>query len=94
MARLVLDAAVLRDEMVLKYEWPADRKSVRWSLVSSALLKSLEGVYTLTPKEIWNRRHLRAVGGPDDSDDRVTQAQGRASTHRHRAQGLKKRVEG
>lgn len=50
-ARLVLDAAVLRDEMVLKYEWPADRKSVRWSLVSSALLKSLEGVYTLTPKE-------------------------------------------
>ena len=50
LARLVLDAAVLRDTMVLKYEWPADRASVRWSLVSSGLLKSLDGVYTLTPK--------------------------------------------
>ena len=50
LARLVLDAAVLSDTMVLKYDWPADRRSVRWSLVDSALLKSLEGVYTCTPK--------------------------------------------
>lgn len=49
-ARLVLDAAVLKDTMVLQYEWPADRKSVRWSLVSSALLKALDGAYVLTPK--------------------------------------------
>jgi ribosome-associated toxin RatA of RatAB toxin-antitoxin module len=49
-ARLVLDAAVLRDTMVLAYEWPADRRSVRWSLVSSSLLKSLEGAYRLAPK--------------------------------------------
>lgn len=49
-ARLVLDAAVLRDTMVLKYDWPTDRKSVRWSLVSSGLLKALEGAYMLTPK--------------------------------------------
>ena len=49
-ASLVLDAAVLRDTMVLRYEWPADRASVRWSLVSSGLLKSLDGVYILTPK--------------------------------------------
>lgn len=49
-ARLVLEAAVLKDTMVLKYQWPADRQSVRWSLVSSALLKSLEGAYRLTPK--------------------------------------------
>lgn len=49
-ARLVLDAAVLRDTMVLKYEWPADRTSVRWSLVSSGLLKALDGEYTLMPK--------------------------------------------
>ena len=48
-ARLVLDAAVLRDTMVLRYEWPQDRSSVRWSLVSSSLLKALDGVYTLTP---------------------------------------------
>ena len=48
-ARLVLDAAVLRDTMVLRYEWPPDRGSVRWSLVSSSLLKALDGAYTLTP---------------------------------------------
>lgn len=48
-ARLVLDAAVLKDTMVLSYEWPADRKSVTWSLVSSSLLKSLNGTYRLSP---------------------------------------------
>lgn len=48
-ARLVLDAAVLRDTMVLKYVWPSDRRSVSWSLVSSSLLKSLDGSYRLTP---------------------------------------------
>lgn len=49
-ARLVLEAAVLKDTMVIAYEWPADRRSVRWSLVSSTLLKALDGVYILTPK--------------------------------------------
>lgn len=49
LARLVLEAAVLKDTMVLKYEWPADRQSVRWSLVSSALLRALDGAYRLTP---------------------------------------------
>lgn len=49
-ARLVLDAAVLKDTMVLEYEWPADRKSVRWWLVSSSLLKALDGVYRLVPR--------------------------------------------
>jgi ribosome-associated toxin RatA of RatAB toxin-antitoxin module len=49
-ARLVLDAAVLKDTMVLAYEWPADRRSVTWTLVSSSLLKSLEGAYRLVPK--------------------------------------------
>jgi ribosome-associated toxin RatA of RatAB toxin-antitoxin module len=48
-ARLVLEAVVLKDTMVIAYEWPADRQSVRWSLVSSTLLKSLDGVYLLTP---------------------------------------------
>jgi hypothetical protein len=36
--------------MVLSYDWPADHKSVKWSLVSSSLLKSLDGVYRLSPK--------------------------------------------
>jgi ribosome-associated toxin RatA of RatAB toxin-antitoxin module len=49
-ARLVLDAAVLRDTMVLAYVWPADRTSVTWTLVESSLLKSLEGAYRLAPK--------------------------------------------
>ena len=49
LARLVLEAAVLSDTMVLAYDWPPDRRSVRWSLVSSTLLKALDGAYTLTP---------------------------------------------
>lgn len=49
-ARLVLDATVLKDTMVLAYEWPADRKSVTWTLVSSSLLRSLQGAYRLSPK--------------------------------------------
>ena len=48
-ARLVLEAAVLRDTMVLAYDWPPDRESVRWSMVSSTLLKALDGAYRLTP---------------------------------------------
>ena len=49
-ARLVLDAAVLKDTMVLSYVWPADRTSVTWTLVSSSLLRALEGAYRLVPK--------------------------------------------
>jgi ribosome-associated toxin RatA of RatAB toxin-antitoxin module len=48
-ARLLLEAAVLKDTMVLSYEWSDDRQSVRWSLVSSSLLKALDGAYTLRP---------------------------------------------
>jgi ribosome-associated toxin RatA of RatAB toxin-antitoxin module len=49
-ARLVLDTTVLKDTLVLSYEWPKDRGSVRWSLVSSSLLRSLDGVYRLASK--------------------------------------------
>ena len=50
-ARLVLDAAVLKDTMVLAYDWKqADRGSVKWTLVSSSLLKALDGAYRLSPK--------------------------------------------
>lgn len=49
-ARLVLDAAVLKDTMVLEYVWPSDRTSVTWTLVSSSLLRSLNGAYRLSPK--------------------------------------------
>lgn len=49
-ARFVLDAAVLKDTMVFDYTWSKDRRSVRWSLVSSSLLKALDGEYRLSPK--------------------------------------------
>lgn len=49
-ARLVLDAGVLKDEQVLAYEWAAGGRKVSWSLVESALLRSLEGTYLLAPK--------------------------------------------
>jgi ribosome-associated toxin RatA of RatAB toxin-antitoxin module len=49
-ARLLLDATVLKDTMVLSYDWPPDHKSVRWHLVSSSLLRSLNGAYRLSPK--------------------------------------------
>jgi ribosome-associated toxin RatA of RatAB toxin-antitoxin module len=49
-ARLVLDTSVLKDTLVLSYEWPKDRKSVQWSLVSSSLLRSMDGVYRLVSK--------------------------------------------
>lgn len=49
-ARMVLDAAVLKDTMVLEYDWSDDGKSVRWWLVSSSLLKALDGEYRLAPK--------------------------------------------
>ena len=48
-ARLVLDTTILKDTLVLSYVWPKDRGSVRWSLVSSSLLKALDGVYRLAP---------------------------------------------
>jgi ribosome-associated toxin RatA of RatAB toxin-antitoxin module len=49
-ARMVLDATVLKDTLVFSYDWPDDRRSVRWSLVSSSLLKALDGQYRLSPK--------------------------------------------
>jgi ribosome-associated toxin RatA of RatAB toxin-antitoxin module len=33
-ARLVLDTSVLKDTLVLSYDWPKDHESVRWKLVS------------------------------------------------------------
>ncbi|MGH3554208.1 MAG: SRPBCC family protein [Mycobacterium sp.] len=49
-ARMVLDTTVLKDTLVFSYDWPADHGSVRWSLVSSSLLRSLDGAYLLTSK--------------------------------------------
>ena len=48
--RFVMDAGVIKDTLVMSYQWPADRHSLSWTLVSSSLLRSLEGSYRLAPK--------------------------------------------
>lgn len=48
--RFVMDAGVIKDTLVMAYEWPKDRKSLSWTLVSSSLLRSLDGSYRLAPK--------------------------------------------
>ncbi|WTW94488.1 SRPBCC family protein [Streptomycetaceae bacterium NBC_01309] len=48
--RFVLDAAAIKDEHVLAYTWDGDRE-VRWTLVTSQMLKSLDGTYALEPLE-------------------------------------------
>jgi ribosome-associated toxin RatA of RatAB toxin-antitoxin module len=47
--RFVMDAGVIKDTMVMSYRWPADHNSLSWTLVSSSLLRALEGSYRLTP---------------------------------------------
>ncbi len=49
-ARFVMDAGVIKDTLVMSYQWPADRHSLSWTLVSSSLLRALEGSYRLAPK--------------------------------------------
>lgn len=49
-ARLVLEAPMLSDTMVLEYRWPPEGTSVLWSMKSSTLLRALDGAYRLTPK--------------------------------------------
>lgn len=46
----VLDAGVIKDTYVLEYHWQVDENGegvVRWSLVRSNLLKSMDGSYTV-----------------------------------------------
>ena len=44
----VLDAAPIRDEYTLSYEWDGDAQ-VTWSLVKAKMLKAMEGAYILEP---------------------------------------------
>ena len=48
--RFVMDAGVIKDTLVMSYVWPEDRHSLSWTLVSSSLLRSLNGTYRLAPK--------------------------------------------
>jgi len=46
----VIDAAPIRDEYTLTYEWQGDRR-VTWSLVKAKMLKAMEGAYILDPTD-------------------------------------------
>ncbi|ABL05689.1 MULTISPECIES: SRPBCC family protein [Mycobacterium] len=50
LARMLMDATIFKDTLIMAYEWPADRQSLSWTLQSSSLLKALEGSYHLAPK--------------------------------------------
>lgn len=46
--RLVLDAGAIRDEHTLAYQWQGETE-VRWTLVTSKMLRALDGSYVLVP---------------------------------------------
>jgi ribosome-associated toxin RatA of RatAB toxin-antitoxin module len=48
--RFVMDAGVIKDTLVMTYQWPKNHQSLSWTLVSSSLLRSLDGSYHLAPK--------------------------------------------
>ena len=77
-ARLVLEAAVLKDTMVLSYDWPADHKSVQLAPGVQFAAAVAERRVPLVAQGIWHRCHLRAVGRLAHPDDRIAQTQGRA----------------
>lgn len=45
----VLDAAPIRDEYTLRYDWDDD-SSVTWSLVEAKMLKAVQGAYYLSAR--------------------------------------------
>ncbi|MGI5337450.1 SRPBCC family protein [Streptomyces sp. CA-181903] len=56
--RLVLDAGAIKDDHTLAYSWP-DEHTVSWSLVKSAMLRQLDGSYSLKP--VAGGRHTEAT---------------------------------
>ncbi|MFI9234762.1 SRPBCC family protein [Streptomyces cinnamoneus] len=46
--RLVLDAGAIKDDHTLNYSWP-ETDVVQWSLDKSAMLRQLDGSYSLKP---------------------------------------------
>ena len=44
-ARMLMDAGIFKDTLIMNYQWPADRQSLSWTLESSSLLKSLVELY-------------------------------------------------
>lgn len=44
--RFVLDAAPIKDEYTLRYDWDGDH-AVRWTLIDGQVLKAMDGSYVL-----------------------------------------------
>ena len=55
--RLVMDAGAIKDDQVLAYTWTGDHE-VSWTLVKSQMLRSLDGVYRLTPVDGGHRTEV------------------------------------
>ena len=87
-ARFVLDAGMVKDTYVLRYDWAADGKSVSWSLLSGDLQKAQDGSYRLT--RCAGRRdngRLRTDRRPEHPDDRDVQTQSGEGHHGHSIEG-------
>ncbi|MEW1864456.1 SRPBCC family protein [Streptomyces sp. NPDC088194] len=55
--RLVLDAGAIKDDHTLAYEW-IGADEVRWSLVKSQMLRTLDGSYALVPLDGGSRTEV------------------------------------
>lgn len=47
--RLIIDGGALRDDQTHAYHWDGNR-AAQWTLLTSRILRSLDGSYTLTPR--------------------------------------------
>ncbi|NLU82893.1 SRPBCC family protein [Rhodococcus sp. HNM0569] len=50
LVRFVLDAGIVKDTYVLRYDWAADGRSVAWDLVEGEIQNAQHGSYLLTPE--------------------------------------------
>ncbi|MEU1616266.1 SRPBCC family protein [Streptomyces sp. NPDC008238] len=55
--RLLLDAGAIKDDHTLAYTWAGDSE-VRWTLVKSQMLRTLDGAYVLVPLEDGKRTEV------------------------------------
>ncbi|MFB7288205.1 SRPBCC family protein [Actinacidiphila glaucinigra] len=55
--RLLLDAGAIKDDHTLAYTWAGDNE-VRWTLVKSQMLRTLDGAYILVPLEDGKRTEV------------------------------------
>ncbi|MET9875721.1 SRPBCC family protein [Actinacidiphila glaucinigra] len=55
--RLLLDAGAIKDDHTLAYTWVGDNE-VRWTLVKSQMLRTLDGAYILVPLEDGKRTEV------------------------------------